>query len=449
MNSSNIKQGRGFTSNFGAIVAAAGGAIGLGNIWRFPYVAGSNGGGAFVLVYLFFIFFIGVPLLLSEFIIGRRSQHNAVGAFRTLTPKYKQWALVGMLGIFTTFLIYSFYSVVAGWTLNYVVLSVSGSLSGLTPHEVTDVFFNFTQSSWLPIIYQFIFLTITGLIIIAGVQKGIEKYTKILLPILFFLMLLMCARSLTLDGAKQGVEFLFKPDFSALTWGGVLAALGQAMLSLSIGTGASITYGSYIQKKDNLFKTSLWITGADTLIALLAGLAIFPAVFAFGMSPASGPSLVYEVLPNVFNSMVGGQFFAILFFLLLSVAALTSTILLLEILVLWMIEEWKWTRVKASIIASLAVFMVGIFCSLSFGVLHDFTICGRTIFDLFDLLTASYLMPIGALALIIYLGWFYPRTEILDELSNGGILRASYFKYYYFIIRYIAPLALIIVLILA
>lgn len=443
----NTNNNRGFTSNLGAIMAATGGAIGLGNIWRFPYTVGQNGGGAFIIMYILFVFLLGVPVMMSEIVIGRRSQKNVVGAFKTLAPKHKAWIGVGVLGIVAALIIYAFYSVVAGWTLNYIVLSSSGQLSGKSPIEISQLFADFTHGSFWPLVYQFVFLSFTAGIVILGVQKGIEKYTKILMPILLLLMILMCVRSLTLNGARQGIEFLFKPDFGKINGNSALNALGQALFSLSIGMGALITYGSYIRKQDNLFTTSLWIAGADTFIAILAGIAIFPAVFAFGLSPAAGPSLVYEVLPNVFNSMPGGMVFAIGFFVLLSIAALTSTISLLEVLVLWAVEEMHWKRLKAAILLSLTVFVIGVFCALSFGPLSDFKFLGLTIFDFCDKLTATYMMPIGALLFTLFIGWYLPKAEVYDELSNSGQLKARYFKFFYFIVRYIAPLALLIILI--
>lgn len=437
---------RGFSSNLGAILAATGGAIGLGNIWRFPYTVGVNGGGAFIIMYIIFVFLLGVPILMSEIVIGRRSQQNVMGAFKVLAPKHKAWLGAGILSIVAALVIYAFYSVVAGWTLNYIVLSGSGQLSGKSPAEISQLFADFTHGSLWPLVCQFVFLGLTAGIVILGVQKGIEKYTKILMPILLLLMILMCIRSLTLDGARQGIDFLFKPDFSKINGNSVLDALGQALFSLSIGMGAVCTYGSYIRKQDNLFTTSLWIAGADTFIAILAGVAIFPAVFAFGLSPAAGPSLVYEVLPNVFNSMPGGMAFAVGFFMLLSIAALTSTISLLEVLVLWAVEELHWSRRKSAIILSLAVFTIGVFCTLSFGPLSHVTIFGLTIFDLCDKLTATYMMPIGALLFTLFIGWYLPKVDVYDELSNSGQLKARYFKIYYFIVKYIAPLALFIIL---
>lgn len=438
---------RGFTSSIGAILAAAGGAVGLGNIWRFPYMLGQNGGGAFLLIYVFFVIMIGIPLMMTEFVIGRRSQSNVVGAYRTMGGKHKGWMALGVLGIVAALLIYAFYSVVAGWTLNYVVLSCSGQLNGLAPDAVAQTFSDFSQGSYLPLIYQFAFLILTGLVITMGVQKGIEKVSKVLMPILFILLLVMCVRSLTLSGASQGLNFLFKPDFGKITGKGVLEALGQSFFSLSLGMGAMITYGSYIRKEDKLLKTSTWIAVCDSLVAILAGIVIFPAVFAFGMDPAGGPELVYIVLPNVFNSMPFGNIFSIVFFVLLGIAALTSTISLLEILVAFAVEELHWKRGAASVVASLMVFAIGAFCALSFGPLKEFTIFGKTVFDLFDMLTASYIMPIGALLMVIFLGWFYPKAGVKDELSNGGTLKARFFGIYYFLLRYVAPIALIIILI--
>jgi len=284
-------------------------------------------------------------------------------------------------------------------------------------------------------------------VITFGVQKGIEKVSKILMPVLFILLLLMCVRSLTLPGAKEGLGFLFRPDFSKLTGAGILGALGQSFFSLSLGMGAMVTYGSYIRKEDSLFKTSVWISVCDLLVAILAGVVIFPAVFSFGMDPAGGPQLVYVVLPNVFNSMPLGAMFAAIFFVLLGIAALTSTISLQEIIVAFTVEELHWSRRKSSIISLLVIFAIGVFCALSFGPLSDVKLFDRTIFDLFDLITASYLMPIGALAMTIFLGWFFPKVEVQDEITNGGALKGNLFEVYYFILRYVAPLALIVIII--
>lgn len=437
----------GFTSGFGAVAAAAGSAIGLGNIWRFPYTVGQNGGGAFLLVYVIFVFMLGVPLIMSEFIMGRRSQSNVVGTFRSLAPKQKAWQSVGWLAIISAFMIYSFYSVVAGWTFNYIVLAGAGKFEGQSAEAISKIFSDFTTHAWLPIADLALFVFFTAMIVVKGVQKGIEKTCKVLMPVLLLLMILLCIRSVTLDGASKGLEFLFKPDFSALTANGVLSALGQALFSLSLGMGCLVTYGSYIRKQENLLKTSVSIAAADTLIALMAGVAIFPAVFAFGMSPASGPSLVYEVLPNVFNAMPMGIVFATLFFILLTIAALTSTISLLEILVTWAVEELHLKRQLATLFCSLLVFAIGALCSLSFGPLSHVTIGDLTLFGVFDKLTATYFMPIGALALTLFVGWQMPAADSFDELSNAGTLKCSYYKAWRFMVRYIAPLALAIILV--
>ena len=439
-------ESRGFTSNIGAILAAAGGAVGLGNIWRYPYMLGQNGGGAFLIVNMIFVLMIGIPLMMSEFVIGRRTQSNVLGAYRKMERK-KGWGAIGNFSIIAAVLIYAFYSVVAGWTLNYIVMSCTNQLADLAPLEIAETFKSFTSHSFWPVFYQLIFLILTAVVISLGVQKGIEKISKILMPVLFILLLLMVVRSLTLPGAKEGLRFLFHPDFSKLTGAGVLGALGQSFFSLSLGMGAMVTYGSYIRKEDSLFKTSVWISVCDLMVAILAGVVIFPAVFSFGMDPAGGPQLVYVVLPNVFNSMPMGGLFAAVFFVLLGIAALTSTISLQEIIVAFDVEELHWSRRKSSIISMLVVFFIGVFCALSFGPLEHVKFFGRTFFDLFDLITASYLMPFGALAMTIFLGWFYPKVDVKDEITNGGTLKGSLFEVYYFILRFVAPIALIIIII--
>ncbi len=438
----NLLSKKGFTSNLGAIMAAAGGSIGLGNIWRFPYTVGANGGGAFIIVYLIFVVLLGVPLVMSELMLGRRSGKNAVGTFRALAPKHRSWQLVGLIGILAAFLIYSFYSVVFGWTLNFTGQAFTGSILNQDEAQI----FAFFAHPYFPLIGLAVALSLTAAVVVAGVQKGIEKCTKILMPVLFVIILLLCLRAVTLPDASKGLSFIFKPDFSKLTSKAILNALGQSMFSLSIGMCALITYGSYIRKEDNLFASSLWIAGADTAIAILAGIAIFPAVFSFGFSPAEGPSLVYVVLPKVFNSMPFGHFFSILFFLLLSIAALTSTILLLEILVMWAVEELKMKRWVATIAVSTVIFIIGALCSLSFGPLKEYTIFGDTLFDFFDKLTATYMMPFGALCISLFIGWYYPKNEIIDEFSNKGTIKTGYLKIFYFLMRYIVPVALLIVL---
>ncbi|PLX19627.1 MAG: sodium-dependent transporter [Salinivirgaceae bacterium] len=437
-----LKERGSFSSKFGVIAAAAGSAVGLGNIWRFPYVAGENGGGAFLLIYLLFIVAIGIPVMLSEFTIGRNAQRNAFGSFKKLAPNSK-WSFVGLMGIVAAFLILAFYSTIAGWTLEYIVKAVQ---DGFSAGNTSEIFTTFSTSTFKPLLWQFVFMGLTAWIVFAGVQKGIERYTKILMPLLLVLILVIVVRSLTLDGASKGLKFLFAPDFSKITFGVVLEALGQAAFSLSIGMGALITYGSYIRKNNNLGKTAVQVASADTLIAILAGVMIFPAVFAFDPSLATeGPGLVFVVLPKLFLSMPGGYVFSILFFVLLAVAALTSTVSVLEVVVAYFSEELNMSRGKATIISSLAIWLFGILATLSFSDLSDVTIFGSTFFDIMNYSSANILLPLGALLIVAFLGWVIKKKLVHDELSNSGELKVKYFKVFYFIIRYLAPVAIAIV----
>jgi neurotransmitter:Na+ symporter, NSS family len=430
-----------FSSKFGVIAATAGSAVGLGNIWRFPYVAGESGGGAFVLIYLAFIFVIGVPVMLSEFTIGRRAKLNTVGAFKKLAPG-KPWYLIGIMGLVAAFFILAFYSTIAGWTLEYIVKAFS---NGFENQDTTVIFESFKSSTFRPLLWQFVFMILTAWIVFSGVKNGIEKYTKILMPLLFVLIVVMCIRAVTLPGAAKGLEFLFKPDFSKITWGVVLEALGQAAFSLSIGMGALITYGSYIRKDNNLSVTAVQVSIADTLIAILAGVMIFPAVFALGMDPQAGPGLVFQVLPELFMKMPGGYYFSIIFFILLAVAALTSTVSLLEVVVAFASEELKITRKKATIIGAISIWLVGIITTLSFSNLSDVKLFDKTIFDLLEYVAANILLPVGALFIVIFLGWFLGKKVITDELSNQGTLKLKFFGLFMFIIKFIAPIAITLV----
>lgn len=445
------EQKNSFSSSIGAIMAAVGSAVGLGNIWRFPYICGKYGGGAFLIVYLLFVFLIGMVLMMSEFVIGRRSQHSPAKAFSTLTPKHKGWTIIGILGVITLFFIQSQYHLISGWVLNYFADSCTGTIAALgqNAEAVESHFQLFSTSSGRPIIYMAIFAIITGVIIIGGVQNGIERISKILMPFLLVLILILCVRSLTLPGASKGLAYLFNPDFSKLTGEGILAALGQALFSLSVGMGVMVVYGSYIPVDDNLFKTSLWITASDTLIAILAGIAIFPAVFSCGLEPAGGPGLVFNVLPQVFNSMtpVVGSIFAAIFFLLVVIAALTSNISLLEGLSAWLSETIGSPRLKSTIIFGLATMAMAAIISLSNGVLSSVKIGGDTIFVFVDNLNSIYLPPICALLTVIYLGWVMPEKDVRDELSNHGVLKIGYYKAYLFLARFVAPIALTVVLI--
>ncbi len=441
-------QQKSFSSNLGAIMAAVGSAVGLGNIWRFPYTCGKYGGGAFLIVYVCFVFLIGSVLMMSEFIIGRRAQHTPVKAFSSLRPDKKGWWLIGLLGIVTSFFILAQYLVLSGWTTGYVWESLSGSLAalGTSAAPISDYFTQFSTGSWKPALYLVLFSILVLIVILGGVQKGIENVSKILMPFLVFLILVLCVRSLTLPGAFKGVEYLFSPDFSKLTGEGILAALGQALFSLSVGMGVMIVYGSYIPLGDNIFKTAMWITVCDTLIAILAGLAIFPAVFSCGFDPAGGPGLVFCVLPNVFNSMgSAGVVFSTIFFLLLMVAALTSAISLLEALTATIGEHTGVRRAVGAFIFFFLGTLLGVIFSLSLGPLSHIKLAGLTLFDFVDKLNSIYLPPLCALGTVIFLGWVMPESDVRDEFSNHGNLGVRFYGMFRFIARYVAPIALLVV----
>ena len=433
-----------FSSKMGVIAAAAGSAVGLGNIWKFPYITGVYGGAAFLFVYLGFIILIGLPIMLSEFMIGRKSRSNVFGAFKNLAPN-SPWRFFGILGVSAAIMIFSFYGVVAGWSIDYIVKSVTDSFASKSPDELGSMFTQFIENPWLPIFYQLLFMLMTMAIVIIGVKDGIEKYAKILMPILVLIIIILDIRSVTLEGASEGLNFLFRPDFSKLTADGVLSALGHAFFSLSLGMGTLITYGSYIGNNNNLAKTALQVTIADTLIAILAGIAIFPAVFAFGIEPSSGPGLVFITLPNVFEQMPGGFFFSILFFVLLTVAALTSSISILEVVVAYLKEELKIKRKVATILATVMIAFVGVFCSLSMGVLKEQTLFGLNFFDLLDWISANMLLPLGGLFISLFVGWYWGRKKVEEELAKGANLSRVLISALIFILKFIAPAAIAIV----
>ncbi|MDY0196403.1 MAG: sodium-dependent transporter [Tenuifilaceae bacterium] len=430
-----------FGSKFGIIAAAAGSAVGLGNIWKFPYVAGQNGGGAFLLIYLFFVLVIGVPVMMSEFAIGRKGQKNAFGSFSLIAPGTR-WNFIGLMGVVAAFFILAFYSSVAGWTLEYIVNSVTHKFAGQSPNDLEKSFQSFIANPIRPVVWQLVFMVLTALIVLAGIKKGIEKYTKLLMPLLFLLILVLCIRSLTLDGGKEGLTFLFKPDFNKVTAKTILYALGQAFFSLSLGMGALITYASYFSKKENLASTAIQVALFDSLIAIMAGVMIFPAVFAFGIEPGCGPSLVFITLPSIFQQMPGGDFFGTLFFILLAIAALTSTISLLEVVVACFSEELKISRRKATLIATIAISVLGVFATLSFGPLDNITLFGKSIFDILDYTASNVLLPLGGLLIILFVGWFTGHKLTKSELSNEGALKVKYFPYFDFVVKFIAPFAI-------
>lgn len=440
----NLGEGReGFSSSFGILAAAVGSAIGLGNIWRFPYIAGANGGGAFLIIYLGIVAIIGLPIMISEFVIGREGDSDAIGSFRKLSKG--PWFASGVLGVLAAFFILSFYGVVAGWTLEYIVKSATNSFTGQSGEQITNMFVAFISDPIKPIIWQVVFMSITALVVATGVQKGIEKLSKILVPLLLVIIIILDIQAFSLPGGAAGYEFLFKPDWSKLNWSVVLNALGHAFFSLSLGMGIMITYGSYIDDKENLGKMAVGISLGDTLIALLAGMAIFPAVFAFGIEPTSGAGLVFMALPNVFPQMAGGYLFGILFFSLLALAALTSTMSLLEVVVAYLVDSHKVMRKKATAIALVSITAVGMIASLSNGVLSHIQIGGDNIFDFIDNTTANYFLTTAALISVIFLGWRLDKDIVKKQLTSGGTVKAGYANVFMFLVKFIVPIAIILV----
>lgn len=405
-----------FATRLGVIATTVGSAVGLGNIWRFPYEAGVHGGGAFLLIDLLFIFVIGVPVICAEFIIGRHTGSNVRGAFKMLAPG-RAWGIVGYIGILASLLILSFYSVVAGWTLEYIYQSLTDFSGVHTVQGLHDQFDSFAQSNWRPVMWTVIFLLCNYWILARGVRKGIEKMSNILMPMLFVILLIFAVNSLMMPEASKGLEFLFKPDFSKVTPAVLLGGMGQAFFSLSLGLGCLITYSSYFKKETPLVKTAFTTAGLDTLVSILAGVIIFPAVFTFGQEPAAGPKLVFEVLPSIFSSLSGGVVWSTLFFVLLFLASLTSTISMSEISIAYFVEEYGMGRKKATTLNFAIALVFGTLCALSFGCMSDFTICGLTLFNLFDYLSSNILLPVGGMVISIFVGWVLDRAVLREELG--------------------------------
>ncbi|WP_289862067.1 sodium-dependent transporter [uncultured Duncaniella sp.] len=431
-----------FATRLGVIATTVGSAVGLGNIWRFPFETGVHGGGAFLLIDLFFIFIIGVPVVCAEFIIGRHTGLNIRGAFRKLAPG-KPWGIVGYLGLLASMLILSFYSVVAGWTLEYIIQSMSGfggitSVAGL--HGQFD---SFAKSDIRPVIWTLAFLTINYFILARGVQKGIEKMSNIMMPMLFVILIVFCINSLRMDAATEGLSFLFKPDFSQVTPSVMLGAMGQAFFSLSLGLGCLITYSSYFKKETLLLRTARIMASLDTLVAILAGIIIFPAVFSFGLEPAAGPKLVFEILPSIFMQMPGAMLWSALFFILLFLASLSSTISMSEITIAYMTDEFGFSRRKATAINIVIAMLFGTLCALSFGSLSEWTICGMTIFNLFDYVSSNILLPVGGMIISIFVGWVLDRSVVCEELiTPDSSVRPWMVTAVITCLRYIAPLCI-------
>ncbi|WP_416151598.1 sodium-dependent transporter [Salipaludibacillus sp. HK11] len=440
---SDLKVGREqWGSRLGFILAAMGSAVGLGNIWRFAYVTGESGGAAFLLIYILCILAIGVPILMAEFTIGRRAQSDVVGSFETLAPG-KPWVLAGILGVASAFIILSFYSVVAGWSLHYFVQYFTGGPSLGTEGGYGGYFGEFITSPLQPLIWQFIFMAFTVGIVYVGVKKGIEKSNKILMPLLAVLVIVLAGYSMTLGGTREALNFLFSPDWSSLRDPEVyLAALGQAFFSLSLGMGALITYGSYLSKDHKLPGAAVSVASLDTVFAIIAGLMIFPAVFAFGIAPDDGPGLVFVTLPEIFDNMTGGVLFGLAFFFLLSAAALSSGVSLLEVAVAYFMRKFQWSRQKAAIFIGFIIFILGIPSSLGMGILSDVVIFGRDIFDTMDFIASNVFLPIGGLIIALFVGWGWNKAEVLDASDFGNTPIGNI---WIFILRFFAPVAIFLI----
>ena len=435
-----------WSSRMAFILAVTGSAVGLGNIWKFPYIAGQNGGGAFVLVYLVCVIVIGLPVMMSEVLIGRRGRRNPVATMELLGKEEGSsgnWRLVGSMGVVAGILILSYYSVIAGWTLAYVLKSASGVFVGADAVAVGAQFEGFV-GNWKAIGFcHTLFMALTIFVVARGVERGLEQAVRFMVPALLVLMLVLLGYSINSGYFGQGVAFMFTPDFDKLTWGSVLAALGQAFFTLSIGMGAIMAYGAYLPEETSITGASAAVVTADTSIAILAGLAIFPLVFANGLDPADGPGLVFQTLPLAFGQMAGGVFFSTIFFILLSFAAWTSAIGLMEPAVAWLVERYNRTRVQATVIIGGLIWAVGLGSVLSFNVLADTRFLAGTIFDNVDYLTSNIMLPLGGLLITIFAGWVMCRNSTSDELGSSGGL----YKAWRLLARFVAPIGILFVLI--
>ena len=433
------KKDRGqWASSLGFIMATAGSAIGLGNLWKFPYLAGKNGGAAFVFVYILIVIFVGFTIMLGEITLGRATGLNALGAYRKLNKKF---AWVGAAGILAAFTILGYYNAVGGWVTKYIIQFVTGGVSG----DSAAFFGEFISSPIEPILWALVFALVTAFIVWKGISGGIEKYSKVLMPALFVLLIVVVIRSVTLPGAKAGLEYYLKPDFSKLKPAAIVAALGQVFFSLSLGMGCMITYGSYLNKDENIEKDAFIVPLMDTAAALLAGFAILPAVFAFGFEPGAGPSLMFITLPSVFAEMPFGAVFGLLFFILVLFAAITSSISLLEVCTAYVIDEFKWSRTKATVVLACAIFVLTILSSLSMGPMANVLIFGKNFFDLLDFIASNILLPVGGLMMCIFIGYFWGIDNAVAEISQNGKFAFRLKGFWTVLVKYIAPIAVGIV----
>lgn len=433
-----------WSSRMAFVLAVTGSAVGLGNIWKFPYVVGQNGGGAFVLVYLACVALIGMPVMMSEILMGRRGRRNPIATMALLGAeegKSRNWRWVGGMGVLAGILILSFYSVIGGWTLSYVINSASGLFTDATAAEITAIRDGFT-GSWKSVgLFHTLFMGLTIFVVARGVERGLEQAVRFMVPALLVLMLALLGYSLNSGHFGEGVAFLFTPDFSKLSWDSVLAAMGQAFFTLSIGMGAVMAYGAYLPEETSIVGATATVAVADTMIAILAGLVIFPLVFANGLDPADGPGLVFITLPLAFGQMPGGVFFATIFFVLLSFAAWTSAISLMEPAVAWVVEQFNRTRAQAAVMIGSLIWAMGLGTVLSFNVLSEFKFWRGTIFDNLDHLTINIMLPLGGVLIAVFAGWVMCRNSTADELGGKGAV----YKLWRVLARYVAPIGILFV----
>ena len=440
-----------FDSHVGMILAMAGSAVGLGNLWRFPFLAAQNGGGAFIFVYLILLLTICIPVLMTEITLGRKCRTNVTRVYDNLGAPRWRWA--GFLTLLTPIVIMAFYTVVGGWSVKYLIQACAFNFTA-PDADYAGAFDGFISSTWEPLVYTLIFLVITAAANFGGVKNGIERFSKPMMTVLSITIILVAIRSLTLPGASEGTKYLLIPDFSKIDGKVLLTALGQAFMSLSIGIGILLTYGSYVKTKEDIAMTAITTGLIDTLFAIIAGLAIIPAVYAIaymnGSAPAlnAGPGLVFITLPGVFASMPGGSIIAILFFMSLLLAAVTSAISMLEVIVRYFIEEWKLSRNAAVIVSMVLIILLGCVCSLSQGTLSGITILGNNIFDFFDVISSDVLITVGSLIMVLFAGWRVKRTDFLDELTGHGTSRTPrwIFTYVWFMVRWVAPIVIIVIM---
>ena len=437
-----------FGSRLGVILATAGSAVGLGNVWRFPYMTGENGGAVFIIIYVMCVLLLGIPCMISEFIIGRHGRANTARSYTEMAGG-SPWSFIGYMGVLTGFLITGYYAVVAGWCMQYIWASLIGHMQG-SPEYFQTYFAELSTDPVKPVLWTVIILGITYLIIEHGVRDGIEKASKLMMPTLFILLLVIVVAACMLPGAEKGIDFLFRPDFSKISGNVFLAALGQSFYSLSIAMGCLCPYASYFSKHTNLTNSAVQIGVIDCLVAILAGLMIFPAAFSVGVNPDSGPSLIFITLPNVFAQAFAGvpmlgYVISLLFFVLLTLAALTSLMSLHEVSTAFFHEEFVMTRKKAALLVTVTTSVIGALCSLSLGAVDGMVFFGKSLFDWFDFITGQIFLPIVGFLTCVFIGWFVPHKVVRDEFTNWGTLRGRFFHLYIFLVKYVCPLAILFI----